>query len=122
MLSNELAWKFLEFGRDRVVEPMAIIGEVLDPIVENAIKKKGEKGSSPAGDDLEGETLLSHLVNLTDGEHRPCFFLFFSLVSYVSPDPKLIRDETLNILIAGRDTVRLTCPMGRSLADDVTIP
>ena len=111
MLSNERAWKFLEFWQDRVVEPMAIIGEVLDPIVENAIKKKGEKGSNTAGDDLEGETLLSHLVNLTDGEHCPCFCCFSS-AAQVFPDPKLIRDETLNILIAGRDTVRLACSMG----------
>jgi hypothetical protein len=49
---------------------MAVIGEVLDPIIKNAIKKKGGKGVSPASDNLEGETLLSHLVNLTDGEHR----------------------------------------------------
>jgi hypothetical protein len=73
------AWKLIEFWEDRIVEPMAVIGKVLDPIIENALKKKGEKEVSSAGDNLEGETLLSHLVNLTDGEHR--FRLFSSSVS-----------------------------------------
>ena len=76
---NELAWKLVEFWEGKIIEPMAVIGEVLDPIVENAIKKKGEKGVSPAGDDLEGETLLSCLVKLTDGGHR--FRLSFFNVS-----------------------------------------
>ena len=64
------AWKLLEFWDDRIVEPMAVIRKVLDPIIENALKRKGEKKVGAAGDDLEGETLLSHLVNLTDGKSR----------------------------------------------------
>lgn len=88
---------------------MAVIRKVLDPIIENAIKKKGEEKVSAIGDDLEGETLLSHLVKLTDGEHR---FRLISLVSYISRDPKVIRDETLNILLAGKDTVRFNLSHG----------
>jgi len=37
-------------------------------------------------------------------------FVSFFLVSYTFQDPKIIRDEMLNIMIAGRDTVRLACP------------
>jgi hypothetical protein len=37
------AWKLREFWEDRIIEPMATIGKVLDPIIENALKKKGEK-------------------------------------------------------------------------------
>jgi len=73
---NELTWKLIEFREDKIVEPMAVIGGVLDPIVENAIKKKEEKKANSAGNSLEGETLLGHLVNLTDGEHPFRFFLF----------------------------------------------
>jgi len=73
---NELAWKLIEFVEDRIVEPMAVIGEVVNPIIEDAIKKKGEKKANSASDSLEGETLLGHLVNLTDGEHPFRFFLF----------------------------------------------
>jgi hypothetical protein len=72
------AWKLREFWEDRIIEPMATIGKVLDPIIENALKKKGKKEVGAAGDNLEGETLLSHLVNLTDG--KPCS-RFFSLTS-----------------------------------------
>ena len=60
----------MEFWEDRIIEPMAVIGKVLDPIIENALKKKGEKKAGAGGDSLEGETLLSHLVNLTDGKSR----------------------------------------------------
>ena len=42
-------------------------------------------------------------------------------MSYAPLDPKVIRDETLNIMIAGRDTVRLTCPMDRSFTDDAIV-
>ena len=99
------AWKLIEFWEDRIVEPMAVIGRVLDPIIENALKNKEEKKVDVTGDNLEGETLLSHLVKLTDGEF--CF-RGFGLASYVFQDPKIIRDETFNIMIAGRDTVRST--------------
>ena len=66
------AWKLVEFWEDKSVEPMAVIEKVLDTIIENALRKKGEKKLGAAGDSLEGETLLSHLVNLTDGEPQLC--------------------------------------------------
>lgn len=69
------AWKLAEFWDDKIVEPMAVIEKVLDPIIENALRKKGEKKANAAGVNLEGETLLSHLVNLTDGESS--FFTAF---------------------------------------------
>ena len=93
----------MEFWKDRIVEPMAVIGKVLDPIIENALKNKGKMKVDATNDNLEGETLLSHLVKLTDGES--CFRIL-GLASYIFQDPKIIRDETLNIIIAGRDTVR----------------
>ena len=62
------AWKLLEFWKDRLIEPMIVIQKVLDPIIENALGKKGEKKADATDDDIEGETLLSHLVKLTDGE------------------------------------------------------
>ena len=96
---------------------MAVIGKVLDPIIENALKK-GEKQVDTTGDTLEGETLLSHLVNLTDG--KPYFYLSSSPAPYISQDPKIIRDETFNIMIAGRDTVRATCPVDWFLTDNVS--
>jgi len=84
-MSNELFWKLIEFREDRIVGPMAVVGEVLDPIIEEAIRKKGEKRANSVADPLEGETLLGHLVNLTDGEHPFRSFLFS--VSHL-PRPK----------------------------------
>jgi len=115
---NELAWKILEFREDRIIEPMAIIGEVLDPIVENAIKKKGEKGVSLTGDDLEGETLLSYLVKLTDGGHR--FRLsFFNVSRPPRPQDHPRRDAQYLDCREGYRAFNLS--MGRSLADNVTL-
>ena len=44
----------------------------------------------------------------------------FNLASYTPKDPKIIRDETLNIVIAGRDTVCSARRMNLCLADDTT--
>ena len=65
---------------------MTIVGRVLDPIIENALKK-GEKKVGSAGDNLEGETLLSHLVKLTDGELYPHVYRYiqFSLLHSQRP-------------------------------------
>jgi hypothetical protein len=62
------AWRLMEFWADKIAEPMGIVEKVLDPIIENAIKKKEERKINVADGSAEGETLLSHLVNLTDGE------------------------------------------------------
>ena len=80
------AWKLGEFLKDRIIEPMTIVGRVLDPIIENALKK-GEKKVGSAGDNLEGETLLSHLVKLTDGELYPHVYRYiqFSLLHSQRP-------------------------------------
>jgi len=103
----------MEFWEDKIIEPMTVIGKVLDPIIENALKKRGEKKVGTASDSLEGETLLSHLVNLTDGKLTPTST--YLQCSDASRDPKIIRDETFNIMIAGRDTVRSTFPMPMDL-------
>jgi len=100
---------------------MAVIGRVLDPIIENVLKRKEERKVGVADDSLEGETLLSHLVKLTDG--KPRFRIYpFVLASDSYQDPKIIRDETFNIMIAGRDTVRSTCLADPRLPDDAPSP
>jgi hypothetical protein len=67
-------WRLMEFWMDKITEPMSVIERALDPIIENAIKKKGERKIDVADGSAEGETLLSHLVNLTDGEPCPLTF------------------------------------------------
>ncbi|KAI0637982.1 cytochrome P450 monooxygenase pc-2 [Trametes polyzona] len=84
------AWPLAEMFKDKSEEHMRVIDDFLEPILEEAIAKNrattGEKGKSA---EEGGDTLLDHLVQLTD-------------------DPQLLHDETLNILIAGRDTTAAT--------------
>ncbi|KAJ6590254.1 cytochrome P450 [Mycena sp. CBHHK59/15] len=83
-------WPLFEVFRDTTAAPMRIVSAFLDPIIHAAVEKKrllakagqGGKALDGAG---EGETLLDELLNSTS-------------------DPKVLKDETLNILLAGRDT------------------
>lgn len=94
---------------------MVVVNKFIDPILSEAVAKKratragGEAAEKqePVGDREvnDGETLLDHLVNYTEGECRPsrnenCFQAYSG-----SEDQTILRDEILNILIAGRDTV-----------------
>lgn len=92
------AWRLSEFWTDRVKKHMDVCYKFIDPILKEALEKKkmlkdngliGEKGDTKDREVTEGETLLDHLVNYTE-------------------DPIVIRDEILNIMIAGRDTTAAT--------------
>ncbi|OBZ76028.1 hypothetical protein A0H81_03501 [Grifola frondosa] len=81
-------WPLREIFKDKTEEDRAIVDAVLEPIVKEALRKKAEKmnlGEGAGEKDEEDETLLDSLVQLTS-------------------DPVILRDETLNILLAGRDT------------------
>ena len=53
-------------------------------------------------DDDEDVALLEHLVKITDGMTR---YSIPRMTAQAVQDPRIIRDETLNIMVAGRDTV-----------------
>ncbi|KAH8106029.1 cytochrom P450 [Cristinia sonorae] len=83
-------WPWLEVFADKTKEDMRIVDSFLNPILEGALEKwRKEKGadswSSKDNEIADGDTFLDHLVRTTT-------------------DPKVIHDEILNILIAGRDT------------------
>ncbi|KAF9070001.1 cytochrome P450 [Rhodocollybia butyracea] len=85
-------WPLLEIRKDKTKAPMKVINAFIEPIVAEAVAKmKGqEKKNDSAVEDIgEEDTLLDHLVKQTD-------------------DPVVIKDATLNILIAGRDTTAAT--------------
>ncbi|CDO72297.1 hypothetical protein BN946_scf184970.g149 [Trametes cinnabarina] len=89
------SWPLFEFWGDRVKKYLRTIDELVDPIVENALKSRAEKinagiVSNESKEQVrDDETLLEHLAKFTN-------------------DPKDIKDEILNILIAGRDTTACT--------------
>lgn len=63
------AWPLTEFWKDKVQDHMAVIDSFVKPFVDDALRKKGEKmnDTSDEFDDSDEETLLGHLVKLTDG-------------------------------------------------------
>ncbi|KAF8630615.1 hypothetical protein AX14_010983, partial [Amanita brunnescens Koide BX004] len=70
---------------------MQIVDGYIEPIIQEALAKKaGAFDKKDTGEHLdEGETLLDHLIRVTE-------------------DPKVLKDETLNIMLAGRDTTAST--------------
>ncbi|KDQ19556.1 hypothetical protein BOTBODRAFT_636486 [Botryobasidium botryosum FD-172 SS1] len=103
-------WPLLEFFGDKTADDMKVCYELLDPIVEKALKEKGAKtGIDVAVDATEEGTLLAHLVQQTDGRSPPLAFSRTALQTHINLiDAAIIRSELLNILIAGRDTTAAT--------------
>ncbi|KAJ7499692.1 cytochrome P450 monooxygenase pc-3 [Mycena latifolia] len=80
-------WPLNEFWKDRVKPHREVIDQFIEPILNEALMKKA--GCSTQDSKAEADTLLSHLLQGTD-------------------DKQIIRDEILNILVAGRDTTSAT--------------
>ncbi|KAF9563357.1 cytochrome P450 monooxygenase pc-3 [Agrocybe pediades] len=88
-------WPLAEFWKDKVKEQMVVINSFIDPILRAAVERKRASGGTNAGEKVgvnekdrevkDGESLLDHLINYTE-------------------DETVLRDEILNILLAGRDT------------------
>ncbi|RPD56738.1 cytochrome P450 [Lentinus tigrinus ALCF2SS1-7] len=93
------SWPLTEMFGDKVKKYLTAVDEFIDPMVEEALRNKEKKVSlEGVTSDVEkatrdqvrdDETLLEHLCKFTD-------------------DHKVIKDETLNILLAGRDTTSCT--------------
>ncbi|KAF9645457.1 cytochrome P450 [Thelephora ganbajun] len=78
-------WPLSEFWENKVEKEIQTVFDYVDPIVKRALETKKVKELSKVESEHEDETLLEHMVRLTD-------------------DPIILRDETLNIMVAGRDT------------------
>jgi len=111
-------WPLFEFWRDQSKKHMAIIHKFIDPILTEAVTKKRAarelegkvttKEIMGDRDVKDGETLLDHLVNYTEGQHISIFVnddVDLEMVDHI-----ILRDEILNIMIAGRDTVSPSSP------------
>ncbi|KAF8837108.1 cytochrome P450 [Paxillus ammoniavirescens] len=90
------SWRFTEPWQDQVLKRMKICSEFIDPILADTLAKKHElkklgllEVKDGEKEVKDGETLLEHLVNYTE-------------------DRTIIKDEALNIMIAGRDTTAAT--------------
>ncbi|KAI0637985.1 cytochrome P450 monooxygenase pc-3 [Trametes polyzona] len=90
-------WPLKEIFRTSTDEHMAVVDAFIEPILKEALRKKEERLKNNDGLDSkesqEDETLLDHLVKQTS-------------------DPAILHDETLNILLAGRDTTAAALTFG----------
>ncbi|KAJ2916358.1 hypothetical protein MD484_g4071, partial [Candolleomyces efflorescens] len=85
-------WPLTEISKDKTAEGMKIINAYIEPIIKEAIERKQNAPREKNVDSKEAEKegcLLDHLLDVTT-------------------DPVVLRDETLNIMIAGRDTTAAT--------------
>ncbi|KAJ6513501.1 cytochrome P450 monooxygenase pc-1 [Mycena vulgaris] len=83
-------WPLFELFGDKTAGPMKAIGEYLDPVIANAMEKKRLAGPKEKSEgDVEEPSLLDDLLNTTS-------------------DPQILKDEMLNMLLAGRDTTMHT--------------
>jgi len=109
-------WPLAEFWTDKVMEQMKIVNGFIEPIMRAAVtRKQAQRGDTkekavPEKDRevKDGESLLDHLINYTEGAPLLCIVYSRSLADVRSGhlDETVLRDEILNILLAGRDTVR----------------
>ncbi|KAF5365393.1 hypothetical protein D9757_011671 [Collybiopsis confluens] len=94
-------WPLLEIFKDKTAQPMQVVRDFLDPIVVKALDRNKKQSlndprNSKEGQDIgDNDTLLDYLVKVTNGA-----ILFVEVARY----PIVIRDEILNMMIAGRDT------------------
>ncbi|KAF5332143.1 hypothetical protein D9611_008194 [Ephemerocybe angulata] len=90
---HEWIWPLWEIFEDKAKPYMKVVDAFMLPIVEEAVAKNSEKLRLNGGDAKneigDDETLLDHLSSQTS-------------------DRKILKDQALNILIAGRDTVSAT--------------
>ncbi|KAL9710687.1 hypothetical protein Ac2012v2_006225 [Leucoagaricus gongylophorus] len=81
-------WPLWEIFEDKTTKPMKVVNAFIEPIIADAVAKKNDAWREKVSE--EGKrTLLDHLVQVTS-------------------DPKILKDETLNIMLAGRDTTAAT--------------
>ncbi|KAI0353453.1 cytochrome P450 monooxygenase pc-3 [Trametes cingulata] len=90
-------WPLKEIFKTSTDEHMAVVDAFIEPILKEALRKKEERlrnqKSIDEKESQDDETLLDHLVKQTS-------------------DPAILHDETLNILLAGRDTTAAALTFG----------
>ena len=95
------AWRLIDFWEDTVASQRGITNQFIDPLIYAALRRKREAKGVYEGNE-DDETLLDHLVRQTEGADAISHHL---TSCSKEADFDVTRDEALNILLAGRDTV-----------------
>jgi hypothetical protein len=89
-------WPLREFWKDEAKAHVDVVNKFIDPILEEAIRKKKESGdanedwkggSKGEREVADGETLLDHLINYTNGRIRLGFLLSRNLTVSLKIEP-----------------------------------
>ncbi|TFK35054.1 cytochrome P450 monooxygenase pc-3 [Crucibulum laeve] len=85
------SWPLREFWKDEIKPDRRVVDKFVEPLLEQAITRKKAKAleKTEIVEDEEALNLLDHLVNHTE-------------------DRTILKDELLNLLVAGRDTTAST--------------
>ncbi|KAJ7267575.1 cytochrome P450 [Mycena haematopus] len=78
-------WPLLELRRDKVKHHMSVVYDFVEPIVRTAVERNRSRKPEEKASNAEELTFLDYLVQHTQ-------------------DMSILRDATLNMLVAGRDT------------------
>ncbi|KAL1743862.1 cytochrome P450 [Schizophyllum fasciatum] len=94
------SWPLREIWEDKTTKPMRVVNSFIEPIVDAAIKREQERQRA-RGVDADAKTRQIAMEESKEVEDDDT--LLSHLVRFTS-DPVVLKDETLNIMIAGRDT------------------
>lgn len=59
-------WPLFETTIDKSYQPMQVVNAYIEPIVKEALRRKQASPQEKGGADSDDDTLLGHLVNVTD--------------------------------------------------------
>jgi hypothetical protein len=96
-------WPLQEFFKDKTEPYMELINAFLSPLIEDGLAKHAAQTKAGVVDN-EGKTLLDSLLQETSGSAAPKNTSCAASLSN-NVDMNILRDEILNILVAGRDSV-----------------
>lgn len=101
-------WFLQEFFKDKSEPHMEVINRFLNPILEEGLAKHAARTKAGLAEDGEN-TLLDSLLQETTGQVAAR--LYCSSFHSNCTDREILRDEILNMLVAGRDSVRRQHPI-----------
>ena len=82
--------------------PIPPLRAIIDPYIDSILEQVMERRNKGDKVDEEGLSLLEHLIEFMDGKFPLLFNTFGSEVNAHVLDPAALKDEVINILVAGR--------------------
>ena len=96
------SWPLAEFWKDKVKPHRKIVDQFIEPILADALAKRAASGNMADGKkedtEVKDETLLSHLLNHTQGS-LPFASLMSLNLKLLHSDIKVLKDEVLLFIL-----------------------